>query len=566
MSAMMPGALPGGMQPQIILLREGTDASQGKSQIVSNINACAVIGDIIKTTLGPRGMDKLIHDKEGRVTITNDGATVLKLLNVDHPAARTLVDIAKSQDNVVGDGTTSVALLACELLKVCKPFVEDGLHPQNIISAVRAAGNMSVARVKELSVSMEKENKQEERDLLIKCAKTTLNSKLIKSHSTMFSNMVVDAIYHLKDEGLNLDNVAIKKVVGGGLQDSQYVEGIAFKKTFSYAGFEQQPKKFENPRVILLNIELEHKSLRDNSEIEIKDVADYQKIVDAEWSLIYDILEKIVASGAKVVLSKLPIGDLATQYFADRGIFCAGRVPADDMKRLELAIGTRTLTTVSDVNPESLGKCAIFEERMVGGERFNFFQGCPEARAVTIILRGGAQQFIDESERSLHDALMIVRRAIKNATVVGGGGAIEMEIHRTLLAHSRTIAGRDQLLFRAYAKAMEIVPRQLCENAGFDSTDILSKLRSVHRDDVNWQGVDIENGDICDTFAKFIWEPALVKVNALTAATEAACLILSIDETIRNPRSEAAQMGANGMAQGGAALPSEQGQVHPGRR
>uniref|UniRef100_A0A8C7XQB3 T-complex protein 1 subunit eta n=1 Tax=Oryzias sinensis TaxID=183150 RepID=A0A8C7XQB3_9TELE len=401
------------MQPTpVILLKEGTDSSQGIPQLVSNINACQVIAEAVRTTLGPRGMDKLMVDARGKATISNDGATILKLLDVVHPAAKTLVDIARSQDAEVGDGTTSVTLLAAEFLRQLKPFVEESLHPQTIIRAFRTATNLAVSKIKEIAVSVKKDDKQEQRQLLEKCAATALNSKLIAGQKEFFSKMVVDAVMSL-DELLSLKMIGIKKVQGGALEDSQLVSGVAFKKTFSYAGFEMQPKRYENPKIALLNVELELKAEKDNAEVRVKSVEEYQAIVDAEWNILYDKLEKIYQSGAKVVLSKLPIGDVATQYFADRDLFCAGRVQEEDLKRTMMACGGSIQTSVGALTEDVLGLCEVFEEVQVGGERYNFFKGCPKAKTCTIILRGGAEQFTEETERSLHDAIMIVRRAIK---------------------------------------------------------------------------------------------------------------------------------------------------------
>ncbi|CAG5076130.1 Similar to CCT7: T-complex protein 1 subunit eta (Gallus gallus) [Cotesia congregata] len=468
-------------QPQIILLKEGTDVSQGKAQLVSNINACQQVVDAVRTTLGPRGMDKLIVDANGKGTISNDGATILKLLDIVHPAAKTLVDIAKSQD--------------------------EGVHPRIIIKAFRNARKIAIERIQELSVKIEKSTAEEKRSLLEKCAATAMNSKLIHQQKDFFSKMVVDAVL-LLDELLPLNMIGIKKVSGGALEDSILVAGVAFKKTFSYAGFEMQPKKYSPCKIAMLNIELELKAERDNAEVRVDNVAEYQKIVDAEWQILYEKLEKIAKSGANVVLSKLPIGDVATQYFADRDMFCAGRVPDEDLKRTMKACGGAVITTVNDIDDT-------------------------------------------ETERSLHDAIMIVRRMIKNDAVVAGGGAIEIELSRTLRDYSRTIAGKEQLLIGAIARALEVIPRQLCDNAGFDATNILNKLRQKHHQGKCWFGVDILNEDIADNMDACVWEPAVVKINALTAASEAACLILSVDETIKNPRSgDAPQMPVGGMGRG----------------
>ncbi|THG15136.1 hypothetical protein TEA_005496 [Camellia sinensis var. sinensis] len=584
------------LQPQIILLKEGTDTSQGKAQLVSNINACAAVADVVRTTLGPRGMDKLIHDDKGNTTISNDGATIMKLLDIVHPAAKILVDIAKSQDSEVGDGTTTVVLLAGEFLKETKPFIEDGVHPQNLIRSYRTASNLAIEKIKELAVSIEGKSLEEKKILLAKCAATTLSSKLIGGEKEFFASMVVDAVIAIGYED-RLNMIGIKKVPGGNMRDSFLVNGVAFKKTFSYAGFEQQPKKFLNPKILLLNVELELKSEKENAEIRLSDPSQYQSIVDAEWNIIYDKLDKCVKSGAKIVLSRLAIGDLATQYFADRDIFCAGRVTEEDLQRVAAATGGTVQTSVNNIIDEVLGSCEIFEEKQVGNERFNIFSGCPSGLTATIVLRGGADQFIEEAERSLHDAIMIVRRALKNSTVVAGGGAIDMEISRYLRQHARTIAGKSQLFINSYAKALEVIPRQLCDNAGFDATDVLNKLRQKHALQsglplsvlyfvleldtgilpmqtielmivftvfhpfpVLWclvfgegalYGVDINTGGIADSFANFVWEPAVVKINAINAATEAACLILSVDETVKNPKSESAQGDAAASAMGG---------------
>jgi len=524
------------MQPQIILLKEGTDSSQGKPQIISNINACQAIAEAVRTTLGPRGMDKLIVDSKNKATISNDGATIMNLLEVVHPAGRTLVDIAKSQDAEVGDGTTSVVLLAAEILRNCKGFVEEGVHPQIIIKSLRLGTQMAISKIKEISVKVANSNREEQRSILKKCAATTLSSKLVAHSKEFFSEMVVNAVMCL-DELVPLNMIGIKKVQGGALEDSLLIDGVAFKKTFSYAGFEMQPKSYDVPLIALLNIELELKAERDNAEIRVDSVQEYQNIVDTEWQILYDKLEKIYKSGAKVVLSRLPIGDVATQYFADRDMFCAGRVTEEDLKRTMKACGGCIQSTVESIGPSVLGSCARFEEKQVGAERYNIFKGCPQAKTCTFILRGGAEQFIEETERSLHDAIMIVRRALKNDSIVAGGGAIEMEISKYLRDYARSIAGKEQMIISALARSFEIIPRQLCENAGFDATDILNKLRQKHSENKIWYGVDINKEDISDNYESTVWEPAIVKINSITAASEAACLVLSIDETIKAPRS-----------------------------
>merc|ERR1711978_504422 len=384
-----------------------------------------------------------------------------------------------------------------------------------------------------------------------------MSSKLIHQQKDLFSKMVVQAVMMLDRQTLPLNMIGIKKVQGGALEDTLLVDGVAFKKTFSYAGFEMQKKVYTKPKIALLNIELELKAEKDNAEVRLENVEEYQKVVDAEWNILYDKLDRIAASGAKIVLSKLPIGDVATQYFSDREMFCAGRVVEEDLNRTMKSCGGSIQSTVHDLNDETLGTRETFEERQIGGERFNLFQGCPKSQSCTIILRGGAEQFMEETERSLHDAIMIVRRAIKNDAVVAGGGAIEMELSKYLRDHSRSIAGKEQLIFAAMAKAFEVIPRQLCDNAGFDATNILNKLRQKHAQGNNWYGVDIMAEDVADNFEACVWEPAIVKITAITAAAEAACLILSVDETVKNPRS------GQGQPQGGGMPPMGRGRGRP---
>ncbi|GJJ10450.1 T-complex protein 1 subunit eta [Clathrus columnatus] len=537
----MQRALP---QPTVLLLREGTDTSQGKPQLLSNISACIAIADTLATTLGPRGMDKLIVGERGEAQITNDGATILKLLDIVHPAAKTLVDIARAQDAEVGDGTTSVVLLAAQILKEVRNYVEEGVSPHIIMKGLKKAAQLSIDRIKEIQVSVDKSDPKRFRSLLLKCAATSLSSKLIQTQGPFFSEMVVNAVLSLDQNDLNENLIGIKKIPGGGMQDSILVSGVAFKKTFTYAGAEQQPKLFKNPKILCLNVELELKAEKDNAEVRVDQVSEYQAIVDAEWEIIFRKLDAIEKTGAKIVLSKLPIGDLATQWFADRDIFCAGRVPADDLNRVTQAVGGSVQSTCSDIPQDQLGTCGLFEERQIGGERFNIFENCPKAKTCTLILRGGAEQFIEEVERSLHDAIMVVKRAVRNSDIVAGGGAVEMELSSYIRKHALTIAGKQQLILFAFAHALEIIPRQISDNAGLDSTDVLNKLRMRHAKGDRWAGIDVDGADsVRDNLEAFVWEPSLVKINALSSAVEAACLILSVDETVKSPQSEQAAPG-----------------------
>jgi T-complex protein 1 subunit eta len=471
----------------------------------------------------------------------------MKLLDVVHPAAKVLVQIARSQDDEVGDGTTSVVLLAGELLGQAKQFIEEGMHARVVIAGLRHALRLALAHIDALAVSVADRASPAFREILTNCAGTAMNSKLIASHKAFFSEMVVNAVLLLEENEIDANEaIGVKKEPGGAMEDSLFVDGVAFKKTFSYAGFEQQPKQFADAKVLCLNVELELKAEKDNAELRIDDPSKYQTMVDAEWKIIYDKLDACVASGANVVLSRLAIGDLATQYFADRNMFCAGRVPEGDMTRVTRATGAIVHSTCSGLAKAAahkgwLGHCAKFEERQVGAERYNFFSGCPGSTTATIILRGGGESFIDEAARSLHDAIMIARRALTTRRIVAGGGAIELELSARLRKQALAISGKQQLVVGAFAKALEVIPRQLATNAGLDPTDIMNQLRKKHHDtsdDGKWFGVDMDrDGGVSDMYKAHVWEPALVKINALTAACEAACLIISIDETVQAERS-----------------------------
>ena len=521
------------IRPPIILLREGTDQSQGLGQIISNINACHAIGEILSSTLGPRGMDKLIHNGDKRAIVTNDGATVMRELDIVHPAASLLVEVAKSQDEEIGDGTTSVVVLSCAFLDAVKSYLEDGVHSQFICRCFRTALAKSVKKLNEIAVTIN----GDERETLEKCAATTLRSKLVSDHREFFAKIIVDAVENL-DENLRLEDLGVKMVKGGGIQDSFFVPGVAFKRTFFYAGFDQQPKHFDNPKILILNVELELQGASADSEVRVDDPDKFQAIVDAEWHMLQRKLQECVDCGANIVLSKKPIGDIATQFFADHDVFCAGRVPEDDIKRTAKATGGNMLSTTTGIRPQDLGTCAVFEERQVGSKRFNVFTGC-KGKAATIVLRGGAKQFLEEAQRSIHDAIMIVRRAKKAGKVLGGAGSVEMTLSKYLYEEAMKLEGKSQLIIQAYATALETIPRALANNAGFDSFEILNKLRTAHaKPEGNWIGVDIENGTTIDAMANFIWEPLVVKLNAIKAATEAACTILAVDETVAIPEHE----------------------------
>lgn len=531
-------------------------------------------------------MDKLIVSEGGnKCTISNDGATIIKLLEVVHPAARILVDIAASQDAEVGDGTTSVVLLAGELLRLSRPFIEDGMNPQLIIRGFRKASELCSAWIKgnaedlqSLSVKMDNSSATplDLRGLLIKCAQTSMNSKLIHGHKDFFSKMVVDAVMllegdivanasTLKTSSISMATISdrmigVKKISGGAMEESLLIEGVAFEKTFAYAGFEQQPKSFIKPKILLLNMELELKAERDNAEVRVENVDAYGKIVDAEWDLLFGRLQKMLDAGAQIILSKLAIGDVATQWFADRNCFAAGRVSEADMDRLAVALDLKIQSSVEDFSEveetflsignksrgqQLLGECEYFEERVIGDKKINIFKGCHKAPTCTLILRGGSGEFMAEVERSLHDAIMVARRAVRTGKVVGGGGAIEMALAKHLRDYARSVAGRIQLVLLAFSQALEVIPRQLCVNGGLDATSLLTQLRKRHSSGMEpWAGLDMSKEAIVSNNLGgdgLVWEPAMMKSNLISAACEAASTILSIDLTISTTGQEKMQ-------------------------
>ncbi|GKT34506.1 T-complex protein 1 subunit eta [Aduncisulcus paluster] len=547
---------------RVVLLKGKQETS-----VVQNINACYSISSLLATTLGPRGCDKLITELNGHTTSSNDGATIIKLLDVVHPAARLLLDISTSQDVEIGDGTTTVVLIAGELLSAAKPFIHDGVHPRPLIEAFRKSCALCVDHLKKVAIKPEgARGTPEFRDRLKKLASTAMNSKLISAHKGLFSEIVVSAIEGL-DEDLDLDMIGIKEVLGGSLSDSVLIDGIAFEKSFSYAGFEQLPKIFKDPIISCVHIELEKKAERDNAQVKLDDPEKYREIIEAEFKRLYTQLDDIISCGANVILSDLPVGDLATQYCAKYGVFVAGRIDSTDLKRVADATHSKIISSTSglkaykkkfeelkkadpDTKHAIFGTCKKFEETQVGKKRYSNFTGCPSHTARTIILRGGAEQFIKETERSLHDALEVVRRAIKAPDMVAGGGAIDMQLSCMLRKHAKTIPGKEQVFMKAFADALEIIPRQLSSNAGFDITKVMNKLRAAHTvaqsapgKEPCWLGVDIESdSDVCDTMKSHVWEPVLIKLNAIKSATEAACMILCVDETISAPQDDAQQL------------------------
>nr|XP_027201298.1 T-complex protein 1 subunit eta-like [Dermatophagoides pteronyssinus] len=537
-----------GLHRPIIILKAGTEASKGKQLVLSNFRACKMISDVVKSTLGPLGQDKLITVNK-QTHITNDGATIMNLLMIEHPVAQILADVSQSQDAQMGDGTTSVVLLAAELLEQATCFVEAGAPAALICAGYRRACNLATAYLRRIAVDFSALNPAELRERVEKCAMTPLNSKLLATNRRFFARMVFDGVHQLlqHSDSFNHKLLSIVKVQGGSAEDSHWVQGVVFKKCFSYAGFENAPKQFKQGALVaLLSFELELKAEKENAEIRINNMADYQKVIEAEWQNLIDKLDALVNAQVNVVLSRQCIGDIATQYLADRGVFCAGRVEADDLLRVSLATGGTVLNTVHDLRSEALGRARSFEEVQIGKHRYNVLTAEKPSPVSTIVVRGGAKHYLDEAERSLHDSIMICGRTLQSKLIVAGGGAVEMELYAYLQKAALKEHYRLQPFIQAFARALEVIPLTLAANSGLDSMRTLVQLRKLHHalaEEHRWKGVDCfesSGGPVTNMYEACVWEPYEVKNHMLNVALDAASLIINIDEMITNPSSNPA--------------------------
>lgn len=506
------------------------DTREGKSQLQSNINCWKGISDYISSTLGPYGLDKMFVHRGG-ILITNDGATILKRMNYSNPAAKLLLSISENQDEEVGDGTTSVVLLASELLQKLKQLLCAEFDNTIILETLEELKECCLDTLKGLVIKFDE-------NVLLKVAETALNSKLLAYEKNRFARMLVDLFrpsFDIAEKMSNCEidgsakevNLAIKKIPGGSVKDSLLLNGVAFEKCFTYAGFEQQPKYIENPKVVCLNIELEWKAERDNAEVKITGVEEYQKVVDAEWLSIKRKLDKIVKSGANVVLSKLPVGDLATQYFAKHNVFCSGRVENEDLKRVSTLCKCLISSSISNIH---VGGCDIFEEKQIGKFRFNFFRNS-KCWANTIILRGPGLTMLDEMERSLNDAIMVVKKCAISNEIVCGGGSVEMELSRVLKVKAGDFGNKKLFVSTCVAQAFEIIPFTLAFNFRLDPIVVLQKLRKSHLKGDKFTGVNLSD-NLADMREKSVYEPLSVKENMIKAAFSAVKSLIAVDATI----------------------------------
>ncbi len=520
----MAGQMAG--QP-IFILREGSQRTRGKEAQSNNIMAAKAVAEAVRTTLGPKGMDKMLVDSLGDVVITNDGATILKEMDIEHPAAKMIVEVAKTQDDEVGDGTTTAAVIAGELLKKAEELIDQDVHPTIIASGYRMASVKAGEILKTLAKTVTKDNK----DVLMNISGTAMTGKGAEATKDILAKISVAAITSIVDEDnkVDMENIKIEKKVGARVEDSELIEGMIIDKERVHTNM---PKKVENAKIALINTAIELKDTEVDAEISITSPEQLQSFLDQEEKMIKDLVEKIINSGANVVFCQKGIDDMAQHYLAKAGIFAIRRVKKSDMEKLAKATGAKLITNVDEITETDMGKADLVEEKKVGGDSMTFVTGCVNPKAVSILLRGSTEHVIDNIERALNDSLRVVGVAIEDEKLVAGGGSPEVEVALRLQEYAATLSGREQLAVKAFAEALEIVPRTLAENAGLDPIDMLMELRAQHEKGIKTAGLNVYIGEVIDMWEAGVVEPLKVKTQAINAAAESAVMILRIDDII----------------------------------
>lgn len=515
----------------VIILKEGSSRTYGKEAVRVNIAAVRAVEEALKSTYGPRGMDKMLVDSLGDITITNDGATILDKMDLQHPAAKLLVQIAKGQDEETADGTKTAVILAGELVKKAEELLYKDIHPTIIVSGYKKAEEVALQTIQEISVPVNINDV----DILKKVAMTSLSSKAVAGAREHLADIVVKAVTQVAElRGdkwyVDLDNIQIVKKAGGGINDTQLIYGVIVDKEVVHPGM---PKRVENAKIALLDASLEVEKPELDAEIRINDPTQMQKFLEEEENLIKEKVDKIIATGANVVICQKGIDEVAQSYLAKKGILAVRRAKKSDLEKLARATGGRVVSNIDELTSQDLGYAALVEERKVGEDKMVFIEGAKNPRATSILIRGGLERIVDETERALRDALGTVADVVKTGKAVAGGGAVEIEIGKRLRKYAPQVGGKEQLAIEAYATAVENLVMILVENAGLDPIDLLMKLRSLHENESNkWIGVDLYVGQPANMWDKGVIEPAVVKMNAIKAATEAATLILRIDDLI----------------------------------
>ena len=533
----------------IYILREGSQRTAGRDAQRSNIMAAKAVAGAVRTTLGPKGMDKMLVDTMGDVVITNDGVTILKEMDIEHPAAKMMVEIAKTQDQEVGDGTTTAVVLAGELLKQAEELLEQEIHPTVIAAGYRAAADKSMEILQGLAVKVSAKDE----DLLRKIAVTAMTGKGSQSARDELAAMAVQAVQSVVDEDgtVDIDNITVEKKVGGGITDSMLVSGVVIDKDRLHPNM---PKSVANARIALLNAAVEIEKTEVDAKIQITSPDQLQAFLDQEENMLKGMVDRITATGANVLFVQKGIDDLAQHFLAKAGIYTVRRVKKSDMEKLARATGGRVVTSIHEISKEDLGKAGLVEERKVSDEKMTFIEDCENPKSVSIILRGGTEHVVDELDRAMEDALRVVGVAVQDKLLVAGGGAPEVELALRLRAYASTVGGREQLAIEAFANAMEVIPKTLAENAGLDQIDSLVALRSQHEKGVKTSGLDMDTGKPVDMLNLGVVEPLRVKTQAINSAAEAAIMILRIDDVIASKSG-----GPGGMPGGAGGMPGGMG-------
>jgi thermosome len=506
--------------------------------------AAKIVGESVKSALGPKGMDKMLVDSFGDVTITSDGRTILDEMDIQHPAAKMMVEVAKTQDDEVGDGTTSAVIIAGELLGRAEELIDKNVHPTVIIDGYRKAGEKALELLEKMAITVTPTN----REWLKKVAITSMASKLVADHKEYLADIASQAILHVAEKTDNgykadLDDIMVEKKPGESLADTKLINGIVVDKEVVHPGM---PKRAEKAKIALLDAALEIEKTEFDAKINIESPDQMEAFLQQEESMIKDMVEKIAKTGANVIIAQKGIDDLAQHFLSRKGILAVRRVKKSDMEKLSKATGGKIITNLDDVSAKDLGYAELVEERKIGDDKLTFIEGCKNPKAVAILIRGGTERIVAEAERSLHDALCVARDIVREPKVVAGGGAPELEVARALKDYAQTLPGREQLAVLAYAEGLESIPLTLAENAGLDPIDILSELRARHEKDEKWAGVEVLEGKAKNMDKAGVYEPLAVKKQIIKSATEAATMILKIDDIIASGKTKGPPMPPGG--------------------
>ena len=556
----------------LLILKEGTKRTSGAEALRSNIAVARTVEETLKTSLGPKGLDKMLVDSFGDVTITNDGHTIVKDMEVQHPVAKMLVEVA--QDLEVGDGTTTAVVLSGELLGKAEDLLESNIHPSVIISGYQKASSWALEELEKISLKIDPSDKEK----LTEIAKTSLSSKVVAAGKGLdyLSGLAVDAVMHVaksKDGKfyVDLDDIKVEKKKGESLEDSTLVKGIVLDKEVVHPGM---PKIVKGAKIAIVNAAMEIEKPETTAKIQITSPVQLKSFLDEQTNMLRDMVEKVKATGANVLICQKGIDDIAQHFLAKAGIMAVRRAKESDMDKLAKATNARVVTSFNELTSEDLGSADLVEERKVGTEKMVFIEGCANPKSVTLLLRGGSDMLLDEAERSIHDALFVVKNVLEDGQVIAGGGAPEVELSIALKERAKSLAGKEQLAVMKYADAFEVIPSVLAETAGLSPLDALVRLKSAHMEGKKNYGIDVLKGEIADMFERKIIDPTKVKSQIIKSATEAAVMILRIDDVISAaaPPPQPPKTGEGGMGGEEYRTPKnrsslvEQVRAHPGDR